>query len=1065
MNLELTIPVDWQFGQVAAETARSGALRQAVAQAIQRHLFDEALSSNSQPAKDDPSAESGTASRLFAQSVASFARSVAQLHTSQAESSELLRGVLATQRPAVPAQAGTTRADDPSRWEPVFCIVLHALCWSLAAARLDESDPALEGVSQDDELAPDDEGPEAARPDEDEVLSVEQAAAAMAVARAIVAAQPWRRKPPDKDAGPKPSAEHARLLGKALMLAMVEAMPEHFCFGEQRLELEDGQPLTRQYLLLASPGLAAQLLKLLAELPLRFTAQPLAHPVAYASNEGGLPEDEPGSTHINVPLIGYRRQNQFLRRFQKEVLQRGGFDSYLRAIDIQQAVPWRINRSLWSWVLRLREFSRQQDPEQWLPDLRQAVNTAGLDTQAQDALREWLTEQVFLRKGERDADRRRHAQGEFLDSPLARRALEDLQFAADGGEPRRFFLPWKADYRGRIYAETPWLTPQGGDLQRALFEFADGRVLDAAGIGALRRHGANLARRSFMLASLGIERRQVLTLDERERWIIQHEREILASAEAPLKHDFWRLAASKPMQFLAFCMAYRQWKLTPDRPVHLPVQIDGTCNGLQHIAALTGDKELARAVNVLPSADGVPGDIYSQLAAAALQHLGQLVAAGGEPDGLSSSAHRQAQQAVDAMLARRSAWQAWLDRNAAKAVVMTVPYGASELAQAGVLMDTVAPAIEALASDPSAFGDAEWDLARSLAALAERDRGVRTFIRKASSGHFRASWRSVRKGDAAAEARVRALRALASYLSLVLVRHVRAALTQAYPSVDAFAAWLETVARRCAGLPLMWRTPLGLPVCQDGFEESRTTLNARMGGGKTVSVGIARLQELVSDSDQRRALLPNLVHSLDATHLAMTLNRAVGRGITDIGTIHDCLLCHPNDADALGAVVRETFASLYRARPEGDGHATQGPLAAWSEWMNLVANIACLRDAHLVIGALERPEGAGEQMMRAAAAMQGKAASTESARASLKLVERIRQLDPASRAMVDMLLDYARRVPVRLTRKEREERALAGFSEPATSRTRHDLSKAWPRSPVQGDLSLGTAVPSTYFFS
>jgi DNA-directed RNA polymerase len=58
---------------------------------------------------------------------------------------------------------------------------------------------------------------------------------------------------------------------------------------------------------------------------------------------------------------------------------------------------------------------------------------------------------------------------------------------------------------------------------------------------------------------------------------------------------------------------------------HLPIHQDGTCNGLQHYAALGGDAAGARSVNLLPSLR--PQDVYSDVAAlvqARIAHDAQL---------------------------------------------------------------------------------------------------------------------------------------------------------------------------------------------------------------------------------------------------------------------------------------------------------------------------------------------------------------------------------------------------------------------------------------------------------
>jgi DNA-directed RNA polymerase len=52
---------------------------------------------------------------------------------------------------------------------------------------------------------------------------------------------------------------------------------------------------------------------------------------------------------------------------------------------------------------------------------------------------------------------------------------------------------------------------------------------------------------------------------------------------------------------------------------HLPIHQDGTCNGLQHYAALGGDILGAKGVNLLPS--DCPQDVYSGVAALVSQKI------------------------------------------------------------------------------------------------------------------------------------------------------------------------------------------------------------------------------------------------------------------------------------------------------------------------------------------------------------------------------------------------------------------------------------------------------------
>ena len=65
----------------------------------------------------------------------------------------------------------------------------------------------------------------------------------------------------------------------------------------------------------------------------------------------------------------------------------------------------------------------------------------------------------------------------------------------------------------------------------------------------------------------------------------------------------WWQQAEKPWEILAACREVRD-ALATGNPAEfvswLPVQIDGSCNGLQHYAALGRDLEGGRSVNLLP---------------------------------------------------------------------------------------------------------------------------------------------------------------------------------------------------------------------------------------------------------------------------------------------------------------------------------------------------------------------------------------------------------------------------------------------------------------------------------
>lgn len=91
---------------------------------------------------------------------------------------------------------------------------------------------------------------------------------------------------------------------------------------------------------------------------------------------------------------------------------------------------------------------------------------------------------------------------------------------------------------------------------------------------------------------------------------------VLDSADNPLNGQRWWAKSDEPWQTLACCMEIAEAVRSPDPQEfrsHFPIHQDGSCNGLQHYAALGRDTAGAISVNLAPSA--VPQDVYSAVAA------------------------------------------------------------------------------------------------------------------------------------------------------------------------------------------------------------------------------------------------------------------------------------------------------------------------------------------------------------------------------------------------------------------------------------------------------------------
>ncbi|CAL5345435.1 unnamed protein product [Camellia sinensis] len=149
----------------------------------------------------------------------------------------------------------------------------------------------------------------------------------------------------------------------------------------------------------------------------------------------------------------------------------------------------------------------------------------------------------------------------------------------------------------------------GSDLCRGILEFAKERPLGKSGLQWLKIHMANLY-------AGGVDK---FSYEGRIAFTENHLDDIFDSADRPLEGRRWWLGAEDPFQCLATCinLAEALRSSSPETTIsYMPVHQDGSCNGLQHYAALERDKLGAAAVNLV--AGEKPADVYSGIAARVL---------------------------------------------------------------------------------------------------------------------------------------------------------------------------------------------------------------------------------------------------------------------------------------------------------------------------------------------------------------------------------------------------------------------------------------------------------------
>ena len=157
--------------------------------------------------------------------------------------------------------------------------------------------------------------------------------------------------------------------------------------------------------------------------------------------------------------------------------------------------------------------------------------------------------------------------------------------------------------------------------------------------------------------------------------------------------------------------------------------------------------------------------------------------------------------------------------------------------------------------------------------------------------------------------------AAALYLSKVTIKAVEATVLKAAEAM----AWLKVVAQASAAenLPVRWTTPDGFLVVQD-YKESKAQRIDTVLLGKRVQVVVTTDTANVDKRKQASGFSPNFVHSLDATHLRLTVRRAAEEGISAFALVHDSFGTHAADTGRFFALLRETMVEMYRGKDTMD---------------------------------------------------------------------------------------------------------------------------------------------------
>ncbi|CZS89198.1 related to DNA-directed RNA polymerase, mitochondrial [Rhynchosporium agropyri] len=539
------------------------------------------------------------------------------------------------------------------------------------------------------------------------------------------------------------------------------------------------------------------------------------------------------------------------RHYAEAAIGQGDMQKIFQGLDVLGKTPWKINQAVFDVMLEAwnsGEGIANMPPE--IPKFDIPTEPAP----SSDPLerRKWVREIKYIENQKSGMHSQRCFQNFQLE--IARALRSEV-----------FYFPHNVDFRGRAYPIPPYLNHMGADHCRGLLQFGEGRKLGEGGLRWLKIHVANV---------FGFDK---ASLSEREAFASEHMEEIYDTATNPLGGHRWWLNAENPWQFLAACVELKNALDSPDPKEFissLPIHQDGTCNGLQHYAALGGDTWGARQVNLEPG--DRPADVYTAVADLVKASIREDAANGDE---------------------RGLILQDKITRKVVKQTVMTNVYGVTFIgAKAQVRRQLVTGFPNLPKEGPTNMNMLSAYIATKIfTALSTMFKGA----------HDIQYW----LGDCATRISTcltaEQLGRLESEWPRLLATNSDKSAKPA-PSKGGFnPATLEEMCQFKSSV--IWTSPLHMPVVQPYRDAKAKTIPTNM---QSINLTQPHRSDPISKRKQLQGFPPNFIHSLDATHMLLSALRCDELGLA-FAAVHDSFWTHASDVDTMNTVLRDAFIRIH----------------------------------------------------------------------------------------------------------------------------------------------------------
>ena len=454
--------------------------------------------------------------------------------------------------------------------------------------------------------------------------------------------------------------------------------------------------------------------------------------------------------------------------------------------------------------------------------------------------------------------------------------INAIETLAEKNLNNAFYHVYNVDFRGRIYPNTAFLHEQSSDNAKGLLLLDTAVPLGDNGSYWLGVHTANM---------WGNDK---VSLDDRAQWVQDNFDELMSYVDDPIKNDKW-MDADKPLCFLGCCY---EWSLIrdfegdiEDFPSCLPIYIDGSNNGVQHLVAMSQDTDVAPLVNLVPKR--LPGDVYMYIAEHTLTHINALASQVKQDkkdkfDEFFTKLSVLKKDVSDNQLHKersRLAWQKLKEFRNHNFDYTTDAYPIywSKITDKKVWRKTLKRNVMTLAygGTPRGMGQQIIDDTRDLS---EYHRDMEEFWGRR------------------------------------LGQDVHALCYEKLPGPASMLKMFEALAvqENEKEIPITYDNVVtNFPFVHSYREPETKRVNLYYGEDR-IRINIQIWQEAtLKKSKQKTGASPNIVHSLDAVHLTMVVHD----GPYEVTVVHDSFGCHAGNMEHMFKHVREKFVELYELDP------------------------------------------------------------------------------------------------------------------------------------------------------